>query len=310
MNYKNESMTEKLFRDIPLFVEAAKQNSFTLAAEAMDIPLPTVSRRIAAMEKLLGIPLFYRKTRQIELSEYGQVLYERYRFIVDEADAALEELFNDIRQPRGLVRFSVHPEVYYTYMSGVVGGFAVQWPGIQLSGQFSSRWVDLYTEPFDLDIRTGPLPDSDFKVRKLITLEPYLYASPGLLQRHATPETPRDLAAIPCIAPTISDEKWHLHKGRQTETVVVRPVHRVDNLLLSLELALAGTGVAWSVPPVAAPYVEQGQLTPILPDWTVTGFDISAVMPSNKIPKRVRLFVDFLVQHFERMKPHSPNFSF
>lgn len=302
MYFKNESMIEKLFRDIPLFVEAAKQNSFTKAAEIMDIPLPTVSRRISAMEKTLGVPLFYRKTRRVELSEYGQSLYERYRFIVDEAEAALDQLFTDIKQPKGPVRFSVHPEVYYTYMSGVVGEFTARWPGIQLTGHFSARGVDLYTEPFDIDIRTGLLPDSDLKVRRLVTLTPCLYASPIFLQHYFTPSTPQELAKLPCIAPTLVDEAWPLIRGKAKETVVVRHAHRVDNLQLSLELALAGAGIAWSVPPVAVPYVERGDLVPVLPDWTVPGFDISVVMPPAGMPKRVRLFVDYLVEYFSRLQ--------
>ena len=301
MSYKNESIAEKIFRDIPLFVEAAKQGSFTLAAEALDIPLPTVSRRIASMEKTLGIPLFYRKTRKIELSEYGQTLYERYRYVVDEADAALDELLSDIKQPRGPVRFSVHPEVYHLYMAGVVNGFAAQWPGIQLTGQFSARWVDLYTEPFDLDIRTGQLPDSDLVVRKLVTLTPRLYASPKLMRHHPLPETPEDLTNLPCIAPIRDDSAWPLSKGKVIKTISIRPAHRVDSILLSLELALAGAGVAWAVPHVAEPHVEQGELVRILPDWTVSRFDINAVMSSNRVSKRVRLFVDYLVEHFSRM---------
>ncbi|MDL2328670.1 DUF2062 domain-containing protein [Desulfosarcina sp. OttesenSCG-928-A07] len=44
------------------------------------------------------------------------------------------------------------------------------------------------------------------------------------------------------------------------------------------------------------------EVVPILPDWTVPGFDITAVMPSNRIPKRVRLFVDYLVEHFSRVQ--------
>lgn len=301
MYFKNESINEKLFRDIPLFVEAAKLGSFTLASESLDIPLPTVSRRIAAMEKLLGLPLFYRKTRKIELSEYGQALYERYRFIVDEADSALEELFDDIKEPRGPVRFSVHHDVYNTYMRGVVAGFSSLWPGIQLTCQFSARWVDLYSEAFDLDIRAGILPDSDLKARKLITLTPRLYVSPKLLQHYPTPAVPKDLEKFPCVAPSLQDEPWRLNKGDMSESVVIRPIHRVDNLMLTLELAIAGAGVSWAVPQLATPHVDREELVPVLPDWTVPGFDISVVMASSQVPKRVRLFVDYLVEHFTRM---------
>ena len=306
MKYKHENVSEKIFRDIPVFVAAAKHASFTLAAEELDMPLPTVSRRIAAMEKTLGLPLFHRKTRQIELSEYGQTLYERYQFIVDEAGAALEQLLSDVKEPRGLLRFSVHPDVYHNYMPGTVGRFAAQWPGIRLAAQFSSRWVDLYKEPFDLDIRAGQLPDSNLKARKLITLKPSLYASPKLLEHHARPRNPQDLTRIPCVAPTLTEDVLVMSKGRLSEKIIIKPVHRVDNLRLSLELALAGVGLAWLVPPMAAPYVEQGQLLPILPGWTVPGFDISAVLAMSQVPKRVRLFVDFLVEHFSRLSGQQP----
>ena len=302
MSFKYESISEKLFRDIPLFVEAAKQGSFTLAAEALDIPLPTVSRRIAAMEKALGVPLFYRKTRKIELSEYGQALYERYRYIVDEAGAALEQLFDDLNEPRGPLRFSVHPEVYHTYMQGVVAGFSAQWPGINLIVQFSARWVDLYTEPFDLDIRAGMLPDSDLKVRKLVTLTPALYASPELLKHYPPLKSPSDLSKIPCVSPHITDKPQIISKEGVSETLQIRPAHQVDNLLLSLELALAGAGVIWSVKQLAGPYVESGELVRVLPGWTLPGFDLNVVMASSRIPKRVRLFVDYLAEHFARKK--------
>lgn len=295
-------MKEKIFRDIPLFVEAAKLESFSMAGESLGIPIPTVSRRIANMEKELGVQLFHRKSRKVELSGYGQALYERCQFIVDEADAALEELMMDITQPRGPVRFSVHPEVYLTYMKGIVGEFSSQWPGIHLYGQFSSRWVDLYAEPFDLDIRTGLSPDSDLKVRRLTTLTPRLYASPSLLEHYPAPAKPSDLKNIPCIAPSLLDRGWVLKKGNNTETIAVRPVHRMDNLCLALELVLAGSGISCLVPSAVVEHEERGELVPILPDWTVPGFDISVVMTNNNIPKRVRLFVDFLVEHFQKLR--------
>lgn len=298
MTFKNERVSEKIFRDIPLFVEVAKFASMTQASTNLDIPLPTVSRRMSQMEKTLGMPLFHRKSRKTELTEYGQALYERYRFVVAEADAALEDLIEDMSQPRGPVRFSVHPELYLAFLSGVAGKFAARWPGIQLTCQLTARWVDLYTEPFDLDIRAGTLPDSDLKVRKLTTLTAALYATPALLRQYITPENPADLKNIPCISSIQDGGVWLMKKGNVTETAAVRVAHMVDSLSLIIELILASTGVAWLAPFSAAPYVERGDLVPLMPGWTLAGFDISVVMASNKAPKRVRLFVDFLVEHF------------
>ena len=289
---------EKFFRDIPLFVEVAKQKSFTGAARVLSTPTPTISRRIAAMEEALGMPLFHRGPRKTELTDNGRRLYERCRDIVTQADEALDELFRDMKEPAGKVRFSIAPDVYANYLSGVVSGFAARWPSIHLHAHFSERWVDLHVEPFDLDIRVGPLPDSDLIVRRLHTVQPRLYASPMLMERYRIPTKPGDLSKIPCISIANHGDYWELSKGKKKEKVPVFSVHTVNSISLSLELALAGIGVAWLVPIVAAKHEESGDLLPLLPDWHIPGGVLNAVMADRHVPQRVRLFLDYLVEHF------------
>lgn len=294
---------EKFFRDIPLFVEVARQKNFTRAAQVLSTPTPTVSRRIAAMESALGMPLFRRGPRKTELTDNGRRLYERCRDIVTQADAALDELLRDMKEPAGKVRFSVAPDVYANYLSGVVAGFASRWPSIHLHAHFSERWVDLHVEPFDLDIRVGPLPDSDLIVRRLHTVQPRLYASPALLERYRAPTRPVDLGSIPCISIAQHSDYWELSQGKRKEKVPVLAVHTVNSISLSLELALAGIGVAWLVPIVAAKYTESGELIPLLPDWHIPGGVLNAVMADRHVPQRVRLFLDYLVEHFAAGAP-------
>lgn len=73
----------KLLNDMALFVEVIKANSFRGAAEAVGIPNSTVSRRIAELERRIGLRLLNRTTRRIELTEGGRLYYERCRRIVD-----------------------------------------------------------------------------------------------------------------------------------------------------------------------------------------------------------------------------------
>ncbi|MDL2216545.1 LysR family transcriptional regulator [Desulfovibrio sp. OttesenSCG-928-M14] len=294
---------EKLFRDIPLFVEAAKQKSLTRAAESLDMPLSTLSRRILAMEKELGLPLFYRSARKLELTQNGQALYERCRFVVAEAGAALEEAVRNMKSPKGRVRLSMPLDLYHGYLSGALSAFALLWPDIHMQVHLSQRWVDLLTEPFDLDIRIGPLPDSDLIVRKIGSLKPGLYASPKLLEFYAEPQKPADLADLPCIGFVHHGDVWSLSSGEVTEHVTIRAVHTVNTPSVALEFMLAGLGIGWLAVPKAVAYEESGQLLRLLPDWRPPGgVDISVVTPARQMPHRVRLFVDFLATHFADMQ--------
>ena len=71
--------------DMALFVEVAKTRSFTKAASNLAMPTSTLSRRISQLEQHLGLKLFKRSTRSLELTEAGQQYYARGQWIVSEA---------------------------------------------------------------------------------------------------------------------------------------------------------------------------------------------------------------------------------
>lgn len=294
---------EKLFRDIPLFVEVAKQKSLTKAAEALDMPLSTVSRRMLAMEKELALPLFLRSARKIELTDSGRALFERCKFVVSEAGAAFEEVLQNMKSPRGRVRVSLPIDFYHTYLTGAFSSFALQWPDIHLEVHLSYRWADLVTEPYDLDIRIGPLPDSDLIARKICTLHPALFVSPKLFEFYVRPELPADLVEFPCICFSRHGDAWSLSNGEIREQVRVKSVHTVNSMSVGLEFVLAGLGALWLPPQAAAPYEESGELLRLLPEWNILdgGADVTVVTASRQTPKRVRLFIDYLVAHFAEM---------
>lgn len=86
--------------DMALFVEVVRANSFRKAAEALGMPNSTLSRRISLLEDSIGLRLLHRTTRKIELTEAGQLYYERSKRIVEEARIAHEELGDMVARPR------------------------------------------------------------------------------------------------------------------------------------------------------------------------------------------------------------------
>jgi DNA-binding transcriptional LysR family regulator len=90
-----------------LFVEVAKTKSFTRAAESLDMPISTLSRRISQLEKSIGLQLLYRTTRKLELTEAGNSYFARCQQIVEAAQTAHEQLRDFSQIPHGRLRISM-----------------------------------------------------------------------------------------------------------------------------------------------------------------------------------------------------------
>lgn len=286
------------FGDVPIFVEVAKRKNFSRAAAALGMPVSTVSRRIQALENTLGTALFFRSARKVELTDGGQKFFERCAFIVAEAEAAREELAGNMGGSSGRVRVSMPLEIYHIYLHDVLNEFAAAHPEISLHINLAERWVDLHSEPFDLDLRLGVLPDSNLRARKLITLQPALYAAPSLFTSRPMPAEPADLAALPCIPLFLHGDIWVMSDGERLESVEIKAAHIASSTSVAFEMALAGLGVAWQMPAAAMQYVESGLVMRILPAWRHFAVDLNMVMATPRQPTRVRVFMDYLAEYF------------
>lgn len=289
----------KLLRDLPFFVEVARQKSFTLAANALDMPISTLSRRISALEKELGVSLFRRNTRNVELTESGVEFFDKCAFILAEVEIARDGLLRDIKSPTGPVRLSMPNDVFHGFLSGALSDFALQYPEIRMEVTFNNRWVDLTREPFDLDIRIGNLPDSNLRSRRLFSIKHALYASPKLLEFYEEPDEPEKLQKIPCIGTQRLSGVWTLHRGAEQRKITPNFAHYLSGGALMGEFLVAGLGVALAPPRMMVPFEKHGLVKRILPEWSEsTSSDITLVMPTGQLPHRVRLFVDYLAAHF------------
>ncbi len=288
---------KNLLRDMPLFVEVARQKNFTAAADILEMPVSTLSRRIAAMEKHLGLPLFNRNSRNVELTDSGKIFYERCDFIVADALDALDAVTQNMNKPSGWVRFSVPGDVYMSFFADSLSAFAKKWPEIHLSIHFSDRAVDLLTEPFDLDLRVGDLPDSSLKARRIASGRPAIYASPKLLEKYFVPKKPEDLKKLPCITYSQWGSTWNLSKNGKNVAVSLQPVHAFNSFIAPLNFILNGSGLASLPPKLANPIVKKGELVQVLPDWHLPTINAYLVMASSQVPRQVRLLIEHLVEY-------------
>ncbi|WP_143348230.1 LysR family transcriptional regulator [Ensifer adhaerens] len=285
--------------DMALFVEVAKAKSFRKAADIVGMPNSTLSRRISELEKAIGLRLLHRTTRRIELTEAGQLYFERSKRIVDEARLAHEQLGAMLEQPSGLLRVSMPVDFATLYLTPLIAEFARLYPGITFDFDLTPRRVDLVTEPFDVVIRAGELQDSRLIARLLGRHARYLYASPAYLEAFGEPQDPADLAARDCICmPRATD--WTLDNGQEKIEVSVGGRFTVNNVGMMGALAVNGQGIALLAERIVANDVAEGRLRRVLPGWQGPSVSVHAITETRLLPAKTQRFIEFLQAHLGR----------
>lgn len=276
-----------------LFVEVVKAKSFRAASDVTGVPNSTVSRRIAMLEKSIGLRLLHRTTRRIELTEAGQIYYERCRRIVEEARLAHDQLGEMRTQPSGILRASLPVDFATIYMAPLVVEFAQKYPGISFDFDLTPRRVDLVTEPFDVAIRIGEQPDSTLIARQLAQLTPHLYASYEYLAKAGEPLELADLQHHECMGYTKSGP-WKLQNDKAHVEVDVGRRFIVNSVGMYRSLAVLGQGIALLADGIVADDVAEGRLKKVLPNWHGNPIPVYALTETRLLPAKTLRFIEFL----------------
>lgn len=284
-------------QDIALFIDVADHLSFSAASRALNIPVATLSRRIAALEKQFGVQLLKRTTRRVELTAAGRLYHERSAQVVRDARSAHDALFESVNEAKGLVRLSMPVDLGVNVVAPLLSAFARVHPDITFD-------VDLSPHPpasaalVDLSLHLGPVAgDEQAVVRRIASLEMQLFASRDYLQAHGTPAQPADLTLHDCIVHRSASRPAYLQlqRGRSSVSVPVQGRFRANSQGLVRSLVMEGMGIG-VVSPSFVPADKLAQFVRVLPQWSLTRLTVYAVMPSRLAPKRVRLLLDYLVE--------------
>lgn len=288
-------MGVEFLNDMALFVEVVKARSFRRAAEAIGMPNSTLSRRISVLEKAIGLRLLHRTTRKIELTEAGQLYFERSKRIVDEARLAHEQLGEMLAQPSGVLRVSLPVDFATTFLAPQMAEFARRYPGISFEFDLTPRRVDLVAEPFDVAIRMGEQPDSNLIARQLARLPRYLYASPRYLERSGEPSQPADLARHECLCMRTAEAGlWTLLGATEPVEIAVGGRFLLNSVGMIRRLATLDLGIAMLAEEIVAEDLADGRLRRVLPQWQATPIAVYAITETRLLPAKTQRFIEFL----------------
>ncbi len=289
------------FSDLNVFALVARHRSLAAAARELGVTPPAVSKRVAQLERRLGVRLMNRTTRRLSLTPEGELYLSSGSRILDEL-SELEQLVARSRgEPTGLLRVNASFGFGRARIAPAVSAFVARYPAMKIQLQLTDRPMSLQEEGFDVGIRFGEVPDARVNARLLLENRRIVCASPAYLSRHGKPSVPHDLTRHACIVLRENDSaygSWHFSRGKRAETIKVDGALASNDGSVVLQWALEGRGIVvrsqWEI----HGHLERGKLVPLLEDWALPNANIHAIyLERNQLSVKLRTFVDFLGEY-------------
>jgi DNA-binding transcriptional LysR family regulator len=280
---------------VAIFVRIVETGSLSAAARTMQIPKTTVSKRLAELEKALGVALITRTTRKLRITDAGKGYFEHSQAAVRRLEQARVELSSARDRPSGVLKVTAPVDLSHTVLAKVTDAFVVRYPGVQVQLVVTNRVVDLIGEGIDLAVRAGEMRDSSLVGRRFMELTTNVYASPEYLRRRKEPLQPQDLSTADFIA-VPQMRHFHLVKGRSSVKITIKPRVIVDDLETVRELVTLGTGIGWM--PDFLAQTDVGKLLPAVPGWHVNSAgNVHFLYANSKHPSvNVKAFVALAIE--------------
>jgi DNA-binding transcriptional LysR family regulator len=278
---------------IAIFVKVMQAGSFSRAARLLGMPNSTVSAKVSALEKRLGVTLLQRTTRKLRATQAGEAYFHRCVQALEELQAAENELETARGEPTGRLRLTAPVEVGHNLLPALVHAFVNKYPQMTVEVMVTNRVLDLVAEGVDLAIRAGPLKDSSLIAKRFDLGYFGLWASPDYLTKHAAPRHPKELTEHNCLRfSRLKNEGFRLNNGRENLNVPVSGTSIADDFETLRSLAILGEGIAFLPSFLCAEETKQNKLVRALPQWRGDKVSLSLVYPAQRfVPAKVRAFI-------------------
>lgn len=286
------------FEAMSILVAVVEAGSLTGAGRRLNMPLPTVSRKLAELEDYLGTRLLTRTTRKLTLTDAGNDYFQSCKRILEEVGDAERKAAGEQCAPKGELVVTAPIVFGRLHVLPIVSAFLSIYPDINVRLLLSDRNVHLLEDDIDLAVRIGALPDSSMVAKRVGSVRRVACGSPACFEQHGIPASPADLERLPCVTfdMTASPNAWTFGKGRNAReaAVEIRPRLCVNTAEAALDAAIAGVGVTRVLSYQAARAVKEGLLQVVLQDFEPAPLPVHIVFQGRgELPFKMRSFLDF-----------------
>lgn len=287
-----------------VFTRIVELNSFSRAADSLNLPHATATTLIQNLEAHLHIRLMQRTTRRLNLTPEGSDYYEHCIRILAEISEKEDALAGISRNPRGKLRIEMPGSIGRAIVMPQINDFTRKYPEIDLMIGFGDKPVDLIQDGVDCAIRTGKLEDLSLVARHLGELQTLTAASPSYLELHGVPASLEDLQRHVAIhyfsSRTGKTLDMSFVNDKRVITFKMTGCIAVNDAEAYVTCGLKGMGIVQAPRFMLLPHIKSGNLVELFPLSKPPALPISAVYPHNRhLAPKVRVFVDWAVQLFE-----------
>lgn len=293
------------FTEIELFAQVAETGSLSRAAEALDLSNAAASRHLSALEERLGARLVERNTRRLYLTDTGQEFLHRAKAILADLRDAEAQVNATALNPTGTLRITASLSFAMQHIAPLLKEYTRRYPNVAVHVEATNRYFDIIHNNIDVAIRTREFePDSNVTIRRLGETRRILAAAPRYLAEHGFPRTLDDLQRHKLLIYTYANNPNELRFTRagETSTITVKGLLESNDGQILRAAALDGMGILVQPTYILYDDIVAGRLVPLLDDWDLPRLTINLAYPSRKhLSAKVRTFIDFIVEHFEKM---------
>ena len=270
--------------------------SLSAGSRKLNAPLPSVSRKVADLERLLGTRLLIRTSRNVQLTDAGRDYVDAARQIVAQIREAESRASGEYKVPRGTLTITVPMAFGRGHALPLAYQFLSEHPEITLNVLSLDRLVNLVEEHVDVGVRLGELADSSLVAVKVGEFNLLTCASPDYLALRGRPAHPDDLADHDAVLfGPLNEGVWTYRcKG---SVIQARPKGRVctNTSHAAVAAAVQGVGITRAPSYQVAEELRSGALVNILEEFDIHSYPIHLVYSrQGLLPLKVRAFLDWM----------------
>jgi len=287
------------FDALKSFVEVAHTESFTKAAEQLDINRVLVTRQVKELEDWLNIRLLNRTTRRVSLTAPGHDVMAHCERILDEV-AGLQALASSHNENlMGEIRLASPIGLAQNMLLDAVQAFCKLHPNVTIEFVVSDSHAKLVDERIDIALRFTEQPDEKLIARPLISIASAICASPNYISSNQVITEPAQLPAHNCLI-HLAHNKWRFIENEALTTVKVSGNFKANDVGVLVKAALNHQGLVNLPCDIANPLLASEQLIQVLPSYALPKIPLWAVYLSRSYQRPVvRAFIDFLCIHWD-----------
>ncbi|RKP53768.1 LysR family transcriptional regulator [Pararobbsia silviterrae] len=293
--------SEPSLDDLSLFLAVCRSGGFRAAAKLLGLSPSHVSETIARIEAQLGVPLFSRTTRSVMPTEAGKKLADRIAPLLAQTRAALYDATSAHQEVRGRLKLNVTGAVMVDILPPLIDRLLTKHPGVRVEVMVDDRLVDITLADCDAGIRYREHLAQDMIAVPIGPPFQHLAvaAAPSYLRSRGIPRHPWDLLKHDCVRLRFSSgalTQWTFE--REGERLNIDPSSRlivgVDAAAAAIDLACRGHGLICAFGNWLDPYIQSGQLEPVLSEWWHRFEGPLLYFPSRLMPAPLRAFIDLV----------------